>query len=151
MKSHRGKIGSGQTARTTRTGHGGVIGRLLETHPETAPESPSPSTSATSDLPSPEDVLAMSYEEFRRADLALLVRSAVLGEDVIIASAEGAAEKVRGDQVVYLITEFRHLFGSGELNLDALRLLHRLKRAFPEARMTGARGADWRTDDGPRE
>jgi hypothetical protein len=42
--------------------------------------------------------------------------------------------------VVYLLDEFRHLYASGELNEDALRLLHRLKEAFPGARMRAVQG-----------
>jgi hypothetical protein len=79
----------------------------------------------------------MSYEQFAKADLAITVRSALLGEDIVIASDEKAAAWAGTMRVVYVLDEFRYLYASGELNVDALMALHRLKQGFRGARARG--------------
>jgi hypothetical protein len=82
----------------------------------------------------------MSYEQFAKADLVLRIRSSLLGEDIALVSDEEAAKRAWAGAVVYLLEEFQYLFAGGELNHDALRLLHRLKKLDPGARMTGTHG-----------
>jgi hypothetical protein len=139
--AYRDKNRSGPTTLATLTRPGGVIGKLLAAtelpvSEEGTSEPPTPSDS----LPSPNDILDMSYEEFAKADLVLRIRSSLLGEEIALASSEEAAARAWAGAIVYLLDEFRHLYASGELNEDALRLLHRLKKAFPGVRMRASEG-----------
>jgi hypothetical protein len=83
----------------------------------------------------------MSYEQFAAADLVVRIRSSLLGEDIALASDENAAKRAWPGAIVYVLEEFRHLYAGGELNLDALHLVHRLKKTLdPGARITGTYG-----------
>jgi hypothetical protein len=79
----------------------------------------------------------MSYEEFAKADLVLLVRSAVLGDDIALASSEDAARRAPRDMVVWVLGELRRLYVEGGLDVDALKTIHRIKKSFGGARMIG--------------
>ena len=79
----------------------------------------------------------MSYEDFERANTVVYIRSSVLGDDIALASNEEAAADVPEGYPVYLLEEFKHLYATGELHLDALILLHWLKFCFPATRVIG--------------
>jgi len=77
----------------------------------------------------------MSYEEFAKADLVLLVRSAVLGEDIVLVSSDEAARRAPPDKVVWVLNELGRLYATGKLNVDALQAIHRLKKGLGTAKV----------------
>lgn len=93
------------------------------------------SAEPSSGLPSQGELLAMSYEEFAKADLVLLVRSAVLGDDIALASSDEAARRAPREMVVYILDELRKFYVGGTLDVDALKALHRLKKRIGDARV----------------
>lgn len=139
------KSGDPQTTRTTRTAPGGVLGRLLaaaaEVPASAAAQSPAPREAAeprpAADglTPSEAELLAMSLTEFAKADAALLVRSALLGDDIVLASNEGAAARSRRGHVALLATELLQLYATGRLNVDALKVLHRSRKDLGDVRL----------------
>ena len=80
------------------------------------------------------------YEEFAKADLVLTIRSALLGDDVVLASDEKAAARASTDHAVYLLKEIGQLYASGSLDVVALKTLHRLKKGFRSARLRDVSG-----------
>jgi hypothetical protein len=72
-----------------------------------------------------EPVLSMSATEFRDANLAILVRSYLLGEDILIVSNESCKTLYEGDFVTYLPEELTAIY---QLSPDFIKKLHRIKK-----------------------
>jgi hypothetical protein len=125
------------TGLTTLTAPGGVLGRLVESTERKLPAPAPPQLQAEprKDPPSREELLAMSYEEFAKADLVLLVRSAVLDDDIVLASSSEVARRAPREMVVYILDELRKFYVDGTLDVDALKAFHRSKRGFGDARV----------------
>lgn len=87
--------------------------------------------------PSVEEVLAMSCTEFAKANLVLLIRSALLGDDIVLASDETSAARAGREHAVFLAEEILRLYGTGRLDVEALKVAHRTKKGLGDARLAG--------------
>jgi hypothetical protein len=72
-----------------------------------------------------EPVLSMSATEFRGANLAILVRSYLLGEDILIVSNESCRTLYEGDFVTYLPEELTAIY---QLSPGFIKKVHRIKK-----------------------
>lgn len=78
-------------------------------------------------------VFSMSATEFRDAKLAILVRSYLLGEDVLILSNESCKTLYEGDFVTYLPEELMAIYS---LPADSIKRIHKMKKLFDGLIMT---------------
>ena len=71
--------------------------------------------------------------DFREKNLAIRIRSAVLGENVWLVSNEAVREHLKSEGLVcYLAEEIPGLKG---LSRETLRAIHEAKRVFPNSRL----------------
>ena len=75
--------------------------------------------------PEVEAILSLTTEEFSRQDLAILVRSYLLGEDIYLISNEDCQTLVNGELVTYLPEELEAIY---QLSPDCVKRVHRLKK-----------------------
>ena len=99
----------------------GIVIGLLDQLRAT-PESQNPESGR---IASAGDVLSVSASEFRDANMAILVRSYLLGEDILIVSNESCRTLYDGDFVTYLPEELIAIY---QLSPDFIKKLHRIKK-----------------------
>jgi len=75
----------------------------------------------------------MTLEAFTTAGLVVRVTSRLLGEDVLLVSDNAESVDETGDLVVYRAEELLRLV---QLPQECIRTVHRVKKAFPGARVT---------------
>lgn len=75
--------------------------------------------------PEVEAILSLTAEEFSRQDLAILVRSYLLGEDILLVSNPRCMQLVEGEYVTYLPDELEVI---SQLSPDFIKRIHRLKK-----------------------
>lgn len=78
-------------------------------------------------------VVEMTFEAFSTAGLVVRVTSRLLGEDVLFVSDNAEDVDETGDLVVYRAEELLRLV---QLPQECIRTVHRVKKAFPGARVT---------------
>lgn len=78
-------------------------------------------------------VVEMTLEAFSTAGLVVRVTSRLLGEDVLFVSDNAEDVDETGDIVVYRAEELLRLV---QLPQECIRTVHRVKKAFPGARVT---------------
>jgi len=70
-------------------------------------------------------ILSSTVEEFSRKDLAILVRSYLLGEDILLVSNPRCMQLVEGEYVTYLPEELEVI---SQLSPGFIKKIHRLKK-----------------------
>jgi hypothetical protein len=70
-------------------------------------------------------VLALTVDEFKRESLVILVRSYLLGENIMLVSNRDCLQHVDGECVTYLPEELETIYG---LSSDSIKNVHRLKK-----------------------
>jgi hypothetical protein len=70
-------------------------------------------------------VLGLSAREFAGANLAILVRSYLLGEDILLVSNDQCRTLYEGNYVTYLPEELQALY---QLSPDHIERIHRIKK-----------------------
>lgn len=85
--------------------------------------------------PEAEEVRGRSLADFSQAGLAVVVRSDLLGEEVLFAS-DNAPMGETGGRTVYRAQELSTLCHLGP---EGARAIHEVKRAFPGSRLLGAK------------
>ena len=89
--------------------------------------------SPTPSQPTSEEISEMSLEEFKSQNLAVRIRSKVLGEDIWLVSNEDAREHLKAEGLVcYLANEIEQLKG---LSQGAIRKVHEVKKVFDKSRL----------------
>ncbi len=85
--------------------------------------------------PTKEDVLSLGLSEFKTQNLAVRIRSRILGEDIWLVSNEEARDHLKAEGLVcYLANEIPHLKG---LSLEALKKIHETRRIFEKSQIIG--------------
>lgn len=74
-----------------------------------------------------ESILSMTIDEFRRQDLAVLVRSYLLGEDFYLVSNRHCLPRLDGRLVTYLPEELEAIY---QLSPDFIKRIHKIKKCF---------------------
>jgi hypothetical protein len=74
-----------------------------------------------------ESVLSMTLDEFGKQNLAILVRSHLLGENFYMVPNREALAKIGGEYVIYLPEELEAIAG---LSPGGLKDIHRIKKLF---------------------
>ncbi len=92
--------------------------------------------SQESSVPNKDRVLAMTAREFQGADMAILVRSYLLGESFVIMSTQEGKNAFDGDYVHYLPEEFALLC---QLSPDAIKRVHQMKK-LTDGQIIGYKG-----------
>lgn len=72
-------------------------------------------------------ILSMSATEFKDSNLAILIRSYLLGEDIVLASNE-RSRVLYGDQYVTYLPE--ELMAAYQLSPDFIKKIHRIKKLW---------------------
>jgi len=73
------------------------------------------------------DVMSLSYEEFIKANLAVKIKSRLLGEVIFLVSSEEVSGQVEADYVCYLPDEVLALQG---LTPEEIKKVHLIKKSF---------------------
>jgi len=73
------------------------------------------------------DVLSLSIDEFAKRNLAILVRSYLLGEDIYMISNPDCLKDIEGNHVTYLPEEMMAIYN---LSKESIMALHRIKKSF---------------------
>lgn len=75
--------------------------------------------------PEVEAILSSTIKEFSQQDLAILVKSYLLGEDILLVSNPKCMQLVEGEYVTYLPDELEVI---SQLSPDFIKRIHRLKK-----------------------
>lgn len=74
-----------------------------------------------------ENIMKLSYEEFIKANLAVKIKSRLLGEVIFLVSSEETAGQVEADYVYYFPDEVLALQG---LTPEEIKKVHLVKKSF---------------------
>jgi hypothetical protein len=70
-------------------------------------------------------LLSLTVNQFRREDLIILVKSYLLGENILLVSNRECLQHVNGECVTYLPEELEAIYG---LSSDSIKHVHWLKK-----------------------
>ena len=83
--------------------------------------------------PVDDQVQEQNLASLKARNVAIRIRSRVLGEDIWLASNEAVRDHLKAEGLaVYLAEEIQHLNG---LSLDALREIHKTKKVFEKSKL----------------